>query len=345
MAPIDSQPIFGKQAILAEGLQREGFGFAVGKGWSAMDSRGRNRRYFRIAGITVGLTSDLDFEGVTFQEALRPFAVPGPGDDNVTLRHRFGLPDLKGMDLGEVVYRKPPWQISRRGERWYYLGIKSEASDADLQRVALFKADYSTGTIYSPESFAVMARDKRQGWPSLSLLPTDQIWLAPLLADRRAVLLHSAGVILDGAGLLFVGHSTAGKSTLMTMLRGRGEILCDDRNILRRWPDRWRVHGTWSHGDVSEVSAADAPLGAILFLRKDTRNTIAPLTDRREIWKGLLATLVKPLATAAWWNRQLDTLEQLVSEVPCYTVFFDRSGGVVPELESLAAECWPGRGR
>jgi hypothetical protein len=31
------------------------------------------------------------------------------------------------------------------------------------------------------------------------------------------------------------------------------EILCDDRNIVRRMDDGWRVYGTWSHGDVNEA--------------------------------------------------------------------------------------------
>ena len=84
-----------------------------------------------------------------------------------------------------------------------------------------------------------------------------------------------AAVILNGQGLIFVGHSEAGKSTTAAMLKNVGvgaglvpalegdhkgsplqvEILCDDRNIVRRWEEGWRVHGTWSHGDVPEVSS------------------------------------------------------------------------------------------
>jgi len=123
-----------------------------------------------------------------------------------------------------------------------------------------------------------------------------------LLADRNAVLLHSAGVIFNGQGLLFVGHSSAGKSTIVTMLKNAAcsgafdgtpldvEILCDDRNILRRWPAGEQMHGTWSHGDVSDVSAG---FWAVVFdfvfaARLPQRNSAA---DRpQEIWKSLLAT-------------------------------------------------------
>ena len=180
----------------------------------------------------------------------------------------------------------------------------------------MYNASHTHATIYSlprtPNAFA------RIGWPSLSLF-TDQIWLARLLADRNAVLLHSAGVILNGQGLLFVRHSEAGKSTTVTMLKGHAEILCDDRNVVRRSGTMgWRVHGTWSHGDVPDVSSASAPFRALLFLRQDTRNELVPLTDRKEIWKRLLATLIKPMVTAEWWQKEMaDVLEQIVTEVPC----------------------------
>ncbi len=70
--------------------------------------------------------------------------------------------------------------------------------------------------------------------------------------------------MINGKGLLFIGHSSAGKTTTIRLLRKATknqefaaslEILCDDRNIIRRWENGWRVHGTWSHGDIAKVSA------------------------------------------------------------------------------------------
>ena len=120
-----------------------------------------------------------------------------------------------------------------------------------------------------------------------------------------------------------------------SVLGDRTEILCDDRNIVRRWPEGFRVHGTWSHGDIPEVSSASAPVRAILFLEQHRLNEIIALTDRKIIWERLLATLIKPLVTAEWWNKEMDLLETLVDEVPFYTMRFDKSGAVVPLLEPL----------
>ena len=310
----------------------------------------KHRRYFRIAGITVRVESDLELDKTLFKDELMAFSVEGPGEDNVTLRHHFELPDLKGKDLGRELYRKPPWAISRKNGAWFYQGISPTTGDETLHRVAVFTTDHTHATIYSPPRDE--ERILKDGWHSLSLFPTDQIWLGPLLADRQAVLLHSSAAIVNGHGLVFVGHSEAGKSTTMELLKAARrdtgldcEVLCDDRNVVRFWPGaageassvgEWRVHGTWSHGTTADVSPASAPLGGILFIKQDKANRIEPLTDRKQIWHKLLATLIRPMVTAEWWEKELDVLEQIVADVPCYTMHFDRSGAIVPHLTALS---------
>ena len=299
------------------------------------------RRYFNIAGITVCVESTLDLDTAKFKEELEAFAVSGPGEDNVTLSHHFAMPALDNLDLGKEVYRKAPWAIYQNDNHWIYLGIlPARTNDDTLHRLAIFSADYREALIYSPPQ----ARDHilADGFQSLSLMPTDQIWLTPLLADRSAVLLHSGAAIVNRHGLVFVGHSDAGKTTtmelLMTAKQDQGleaEILCDDRNVIRHWPDGWYVHGTWSHGDIAAVSPAGAPLKAVLFLEQAKENKVVPLTDRKQIWSRLLATLIRSMVTAKWWQQELDILEKLVEEVPCYRMCFDRSGAIVPELERL----------
>jgi hypothetical protein len=283
--------------------------------------------------------------------------VEGPGEDTVTIRHHFTLPDLKGKDLGRELYRKPPWAISQQNGSYIYLGISPQADDPSLHRVATFNADHSRARIYNDREDTWLKGDLH----SLTMFPSDQILIARLLADRRGCYLHSAGAILDGAGMLFVGHSEVGKSTITRLLmdagigatlRGRPEgaqgnhiglplqveILCDDRNIVRRMDDGWRVYGTWSHGDVPVVSANDAPLRAICFIEKANENTLTPLTDYKEITRRLLACVIKPFVTADWWHKTLDLVEQMANEAPCYVMRFNKSGEIVGELIRLGKQ-------
>ena len=328
----------------------------------------RSRRYFRIAGITVCVESSLDFSAIQFKPELLSFAVAGPGEDNVTLRHYFEMPKLVDLDLGQEIYRRPPWVISNKNGLWYYRGLLTCREDEVPHKMAVFSDDYRFGVIFSPPRVRRIILN--YGWQSLALLPTDQIWLAPLVACREALLLHSAAAIVNGRGFLFVGHSEAGKSTTVELLKTaaiggatdkadgfppfaaalprkrqqisepkrRGlelNILCDDRNIVRKWPDSWRVHGTWSHGSTADVSPADAPLQAIFLLEQSPSNKLIELSDHKLIWQRLLPTLVRAHVTAQWWNLELDILQQLITEIPCYVMRFDKSGAIVPQLERL----------
>lgn len=310
---------------------------------------GTHRRWYEIAGVTIQVESPLPILTTTFAPKFALFEVDGPGPDTVVLRHHFGLPEDDLKSGGDEVYRGPPWAIFRTREGWVYEGIAPRAGDPTLHRVAVFNSDHTRGDLYNP----LEAVDwwEHGGLASLSMFPSDQVWLARLLPDRHACFLHSGGVILDGQGLLFVGHSDAGKSTTVEMMKRalaeRVEILCDDRNIVRRWPAAtegdaaavgrqglW-VHGAWSHGDVPEVSPRGAPLRAVLFLMQSSANELVPIGDRKVVWHRLLSTVIRPLVGGEWWQRVMDVLDGIVSEVPCHMMRFDRSGAIVPEVERL----------
>ncbi len=292
-----------------------------------------HRRYYRIGGVIVLVESDLPITDGTFDSKFEQFRTEKPDGDMISIRHHFSLPDMDGRDLGKEVYRKAPWAIYRKGRSWIYLGISPTEGDPSLHRVAVFNDDHSRAEIYNDRDDIFL----KGGLHSLSLFPSDQILLARILADRQACFMHSAGLIMDGRGLLFVGHSEAGKSTTVKMLKDRAEILCDDRNIVRLWPDGFRVHGSWSHGEVPLVSASSAPLNAILFLKKSDKNRLTPIEDRQEIIRRLMGCIIKPFVTADWWQKMMTLLEKMARGVPCYLMEFDKSGGIVAELEKLPA--------
>ncbi|MCK6557273.1 radical SAM protein [Candidatus Binatia bacterium] len=307
------------------------------------DWRANHRRYYRVGGLTVQVDADLPFAADTFASNVEAFRVDGPGEDNIVIRHHFSLPSLDPAKLGVEVYRQPPWAIYRKGGAWIYVGISPAGGGAPPHRVAVFDRDHGRGRIYSPDG----ENFRKGGLHALTLLPTDQILLSRVLADRDGCFLHSSGAIVNGQGLLFVGHSGAGKSTMVKLLQasarnaeGQGggvgaEILCDDRNIVRRYPDGFRVFGSWSHGEVPAVSTRSAPLRAILFLEQASENRAEPVQDRRDIARRLLACLIKPLQTADWWNKTMLLVEAMARQVPCYRLRFDRSGQVVALLDEM----------
>ncbi|MBU9889483.1 MAG: hypothetical protein KTQ49_06415, partial [Candidatus Omnitrophica bacterium] len=109
----------------------------------------------------------------------------------------------------------------------------------------------------------------------------------------------------------------------------------DDRMILRKKDGDFRIHGTWSHGEVPEVSSNSAPLRAILFLEKAPENRAILVEDKKERVKRLLACLIRPFVTADWWEKTLTLVEEAADRVPCYVLRCDKSGRAIDVLRNL----------
>jgi hypothetical protein len=289
-----------------------------------------NSKFFKIGGMTIQVTSELPMDHRTFHQKFRAFAADGAGEDQVCLHHCFGPPDTARCLSGQTIHDRSPWRIDATADGYHYTWTSALQDDGVYRRQAFFSHDHARGVIYNDALRRQMFLAGDLG--SLTLFPTDQILLARLLADRNGCMVHSSAVILHGKGYLFVGHSDAGKSTMAELLRKQGEILCDDRNIIRRMNDHYRLFGTWSHGDLSDVSGASAPLAGIFFLNQDIDNRLVRIRDLKTIAPRLLACLVKPLVTPGWWEKNLDLVARLVREVPVAELYFNRQEGIVEAL-------------
>jgi len=295
----------------------------------------RHQRYFQIAGITIEVNSEREFRDNTFGPSLVPFAIDKPGNDVIQLEYFFSMPEWNEKMLGKLVYEQAPWLIYNREESWSYVSYVENDTLKSFLQLAIFSNGYSHGRLF----FASDNRFLIGNLNSLAMFPTDQIWLAKALLARQAFYVHSCGLVVDGNGLLFVGHSQAGKSTIAKLFSNQAELLCDDRNIVRHWPGQgWKVHGTWSHGELSQVSSSSAPLKGIFFLEKSQENALIPIHDRMEIRKRLIPCLPRPFVDLKWWESIWPIVSQIAAEIPVYILHFDKSGAIVPLIRELNSE-------
>lgn len=289
-------------------------------------------RYFKITDLTIQIETDFPTNSHTFHRKFNLFEISASGQADVCIRHHFFLPDGYGAGFDRELYHKIPWVIYRKSKTWIYQRISPLRNAPDrVKQVAVFNSDYTLADIYhrTDEEFL------KGSLESLSLLTTDQIFLSHVLSNRDSCYLHACGVNFDGKGLLFAGDSGSGKSTIAAMLTESAQLLCDESIIVKKQSSGFRMFGTWSHGDLPEVSSGSAPLKAVLFLEKSQKNTLIPIKSKKEKTRHLLRCLVKPFISTHWWENTLSLIEKLADEIPCYILQFNKDRALIEMLRKV----------
>lgn len=290
-----------------------------------------SRYYFEIADIPIQVESEFPIEENIFSKKLRAFSIDAPREFPLIIRHKYIPENLLNNENLRIIHDKPPWKIIRSDGRWIYFFVRPGKELIDSFCIAAFNDNHSIGEIYH------RGKSELEGaaFDALTLLTTDQIMIAHAVADRRGCYLHAAGVKMSGTGLIFAGHSGAGKSTISAMLRQDATILCDDRIIVREVDGIFSMFGTWSSGVIEDVSNESATAKAIFFIEKSAKNKIERIEDKKIIIKKLLAYVIRPLETVVWWEKSLAVIESLAKEVPCYLLKFEKSNKIVELLKNF----------
>ena len=282
-----------------------------------------NKKFFQIADMSIEVKSDLPFSESTFSPKFHAFEIDSPLKENIVLHHRFEQTAIS-PDPQKKIYFRPPWAIYQQGEQWVYQWIKAEPPHEPYFRTVVTDNEHTYLDIFNDND--IKEQFLKGGLTSLTMFPTDQILMGRILAYKEGCIMHSLGVNMDNRGYIFVGHSDAGKSTMAGIMKQGADILCDDRNIIRKKNGKYFLSGTWSHGDVPDVSPATVPLKSIFFLEKSNTNQIKPIQNKHAIFERLLACLIRPLETRDWWDKSLDFLSGLSQSMPVWNLKFDKTG-------------------
>ena len=170
--------------------------------------------------------------------------------------------------------------------------------------------------------------------------PLDQLLLMNHLAIRGGVIVHGAGVVLDGRCVLLAGVSGAGKSTIARLFMAAGQqerLLSDDRLIITAGTGRDELSGIrgWGTpwpGDAGVAKNEAAPLAAVVFLVK------ADADDLRPLRPAPAAQKLARVASCPWYDEArlpaaLGTCSTILERVPSYDLHF-REGPEVVDLLS-----------
>jgi hypothetical protein len=150
------------------------------------------------------------------------------------------------------------------------------------------------------------------------------ITLPPL---RRGLLIHAASVVRHGQGLLFAGHSGAGKTTVARLSTGHATLLGDENGII--CPDGAGGYALWSTPfwgastppDLIRRTRQVVPLRAIFILDQKPDFELERLTPARAVLALIdseKVSLDRPESADAW----LHAAHQLLATCPCYRLGF-----------------------
>lgn len=146
-----------------------------------------------------------------------------------------------------------------------------------------------------------------------------RILLAHEARKLGGMLLHSAGLVVDGSAFLFVGRSNAGKTTLSRKADAGGvQVLSDDINLVLPAEDGFAVHAVPFTGEFRRripVEPGAVPLGGILLLDKGPSLKLEPVGAATAV-SALFAQSPFVNSSAEEAPFLLESLARLVAKVP-----------------------------
>jgi len=262
----------------------------------------------RIGGVTILLDGEFAENRWEVMPCYRRFIAPGRSD--LRLRLHDGVSHIA---VGERIFDCPPiWSLYRKEGGSV---VKIFETLPALRRILVLSGDLETADLhflgYAPEF-----RDPFYG-------PTLELLMVHFLARERGVILHSCAVSCKGKGILFVGESGAGKSTLARMWSQEKDVvvLSDDRTIVRKEEDEFRIYGTPWHGEARFGAPDSVKLDRLFFLRQDRDNRIRQVEGIDPVSR-LLACSFPPFWDPAGIAFTLEILTALCSGVPCHELSF-----------------------
>lgn len=294
--------------------------------------------HYRIAGLQLAL----DKSRALFAPSWRGFApysvrsAPAGGPDIEITAHAGALPSYRELDLLD---RGPGfWRAYALGERTLFT-CQGQAPHSGAWRMILSDVAAERFEVITDPNASFLTRGA--ALPDPLAFPSAELIVLSHIARRDAAVLHACAVRDHenaGAGYLFCGRSGRGKSTTARLWQGHGEVLNDDRVMVRRDPNAgaFRVHGTPWHGDLAVTNPGSAPLRAVFFLEHAATHQLIALRE---------AEAEREIMTSAWlplWDRQgglaqtMRLCRELVRNVPCYRLRFRRDGDVIDLVRAAA---------
>lgn len=272
----------------------------------------------KIADIIIGMESSFALKRLTkreerlqHNERFKNFFYQGKAKPNIRIKVEI-VNKLPQTDKPEPLFITYHFQDGSENWRWLKKGNSYiyKCPLKDKQQLALVNKTLNKVTAY------LLPKENKDWVWSITDIIYDflQVLLINYFAHKKeGIFTHAVGIKdLDGKGLIFLGKSGAGKSTIARLWHknSKAMVLNDDRIIVRRSNGRFFIHGSLWHGEFSDYLKSrieSAPLEKLFFIHHSLKNKVKRISEKEAF------NLFYPALFPTFWDK--DSLENIISFV------------------------------
>ena len=278
---------------------------------------------FTFGDITISIKDSSPRTALNIPGAYLPFSGVHNAGGDISLRLHYGgsLPVFETK-----VFESPPiWSLYRDNNA---TAIKIFEHMPGYGRTLVLSRDLEKADLHFDDSSGPYS-DPFFG-------PTLELLMVHYLAQGRGVIIHGCGIKLNDRGVLFVGESGAGKTTMARIWdRISGvEVLSDDRTIVRKRGDHFVMYGTPWYGQGKFGCPSRAKLDQIFFIKHGKENSILKCNNARSVTQFLKSSF-PPLWDTAGMEYSMDIFSDLAAAVPCHELSFKPDNSVIDFVDNL----------